>query len=87
MAKSGYQNRIELLQGPLDMLILKTLQWGEQPGYGISQAIRASSAEVLQMETGSLYPALHRVGGRGGDGAACGGGAVCGFAAVWGEGH
>jgi transcriptional regulator len=59
--KDGYQNRIELLQGTLDMLILKTLQWGEQHGYGISQAIRATSAEVLQVETGSLYPALHRL--------------------------
>jgi PadR family transcriptional regulator PadR len=61
MAKNDYQNRIELLQGTLDMLILKTLQWGEQHGYGISLAIRASSAEVLQVETGSLYPALHRL--------------------------
>ena len=62
MAKAnGYQNRIELLQGTLDMLILKTLQWGEQHGYGISQAIRAGSGEVLQVETGSLYPALHRL--------------------------
>jgi PadR family transcriptional regulator, regulatory protein PadR len=61
MAKSGYQNRIELLQGTLDMLVLKTLQWGDQHGYGISQAIRASSGEVLQVETGSLYPALHRL--------------------------
>ena len=61
MVKSGYQNRIELLQGTLDMLILKTLQWGEQHGYGISQAIRASSEDVLQVETGSLYPALHRL--------------------------
>ena len=43
------------------MLILKTLQWGEQHGYGISQAIRATSNEVLQVETGSLYPALHRL--------------------------
>ena len=59
--KSGYQNRIELLQGTLDMLILKTLQWGEQHGYGISQAIRTNSGEVLQVETGSLYPALHRL--------------------------
>jgi PadR family transcriptional regulator, regulatory protein PadR len=58
---SGYQNRIELLLGTLDMLILKTLQWGEQHGYGISQAIRAGSGEVLQVETGSLYPALHRL--------------------------
>ena len=61
MTKSSYENRIELLQGTLDMLILKTLQWGEQHGYGIGQAIRASSGEVLQVETGSLYPALHRL--------------------------
>jgi len=61
MAKSTYQNRIELLQGTLDMLILKTLQWGTQHGYGISQALRATSGEVLQVETGSLYPALHRL--------------------------
>ena len=60
-AKSSYQNRIEILQGTLDMLILKTLQWGEQHGYGISQAIRATSGDVLQVETGSLYPALHRL--------------------------
>jgi len=59
--KNGYENRIELVQGTLDMLILKTLQWGEQHGYGISQAIRATSSEVLQVETGSLYPALHRL--------------------------
>lgn len=56
-----YQNRIELLQGTLDMLILQTLQWGPQHGYGISQAIRLGSGEVLQVETGSLYPALHRL--------------------------
>jgi len=56
-----YQNRIELLQGTLDMLILQTLRWGPQHGYGIAQAIRAGSGDVLQVETGSLYPALHRL--------------------------
>ena len=60
-SKENYRNRIELLQGTLDMLILQTLQWGAQHGYGISQAIRASSGDVLQVETGSLYPALHRL--------------------------
>ncbi len=59
--KTRYQNRIELLQGTLDLLILQTLQWGAQHGYGISQAIRISSGEVLQVDTGSLYPALHRL--------------------------
>jgi PadR family transcriptional regulator, regulatory protein PadR len=56
-----YRNRIELLQGTLDMLILQTLQWGPQHGYAISQALRTKSGEVLQVETGSLYPALHRL--------------------------
>ncbi len=59
--KSRYQNRIELLQGTLDLLILQTLQWGPGHGYGISQAIRTNSGEVLQVDTGSLYPALHRL--------------------------
>src|SRR6185436_20537946 len=54
-------NRLELLQGTLDMLILRTLQWGPQHGHGIAQAIRANSGELLQVETGSLYPALHRL--------------------------
>jgi transcriptional regulator len=61
MAKEAYRNRIELLQGTLDLLILETLRWGSQHGYGISQAIRTRSGEVLQVETGSLYPALHRL--------------------------
>lgn len=62
MAKrEPYRNRIELLQGTLDMLVLQTLCWGPQHGYGIGQAIRAGSSEVLQVETGSLYPALHRL--------------------------
>jgi transcriptional regulator len=59
--KDRYQNRIELLQGTLDLLILQTLRWGPQHGYGINQAIRANSGEVLRVETGSLYPALHRL--------------------------
>jgi PadR family transcriptional regulator PadR len=59
--KRGYENRIELLQGTLDLLILQTLQWGPRHGYGVSQAIRAGSGEVLQVDTGSLYPALHRL--------------------------
>ncbi len=61
MRKTSYQNRIELLQGTLDMLILQTLQWGPQHGYGIGNAIRAHSGELLKIETGSLYPALHRL--------------------------
>ena len=65
MARRSSDDRLELLQGTLDMLILRTLQSGEQHGYGISQAIRAQSAEVLQVETGSLYPALHRLEERG----------------------
>ena len=62
MAKAArYQNRIELLQGTLDLLILQTLQWGPQHGYSISQTIRTDSGERLQVDTGSLYPALHRL--------------------------
>ena len=60
-----YQNRIELLQGTLDMLILQTLQWGPQHGHGIGLAIRASSLDVLQVDHGSLYPALHRLARQG----------------------
>jgi len=56
-----YRNRIELLQGTLDLLVLQTLQWGPQHGYGISQAIKTNSGEVLRVDTGSLYPALHRL--------------------------
>src|ERR1700744_3749776 len=59
--KNQYKNRIELLQGTLDMLILQTLQWGSQHGYGIVQALRLRSGDGLQVGTGQLYPALHRL--------------------------
>jgi transcriptional regulator len=59
--REPYKNPIELLQGTLDLLVLQTLTWGPQHGYGIGQAIRASSREALQVDTGSLYPALHRL--------------------------
>lgn len=62
MAKSEpYRNRVEIVQGTLDMLILRTLQWGPQHGHGIAVAIRSGSDEVLHVEHGSLYPALHRL--------------------------
>jgi transcriptional regulator len=61
MAKSSGPNREDLLQGTLDLLILRTLQWGPQHGHGISVAIRATSENVLQVDHGSLYPALHRL--------------------------
>jgi PadR family transcriptional regulator, regulatory protein PadR len=54
-----------LLQGTLEMLIMQTLRWGPQHGYGISQAIRSGSNELFQIETGSLYPALQRLEKRG----------------------
>jgi PadR family transcriptional regulator PadR len=55
------KSRIELLQGTLDFIILQTLRWGPRHGYGIAQMIRANSNDVLQVDTGSLYPALHRL--------------------------
>jgi len=53
--------KAELLQGTLDMLILQTLRRGPEHGHGIGQAIAARSDELLRIEAGSLYPALHRL--------------------------
>lgn len=54
-------DRLDLVKGTLDLLILRTLQWGPQHGHGIGQAIRNKSGDLLQVEHGSLYPALHRL--------------------------
>ena len=56
-----YQNRIELLQGTLDMLILRVASLGPIHGYAIAQRIQQISRDVLRVQQGSLYPALHRL--------------------------
>ena len=55
----------DTLRGTLDALILKTLSWGPRHGYAISRWLRDTSAEAIQVEEGSLYPALHRLERRG----------------------
>ena len=57
-------NRIELLQGTLDMLILRTLQSGPAHGHQIAKHIQRTTDDLLQVEHGSLYPALHRLEGK-----------------------
>ena len=59
------EDRIELLQGTLDLLILRTLLLGKAHGHAIAKAIEHNSEDVLQVEQGSLYPALHRLIKRG----------------------
>ncbi len=59
------REKVELLQGTLDVLILRTLRPGPQHGHAIARVIERSSADVLQVEQGSLYPALHRLIKRG----------------------
>src|ERR1039457_185009 len=59
------QDRIELLQGTLDLLILRTLLLAPAHGHAIAKAIERNSEDVLQVEQGSLYPALHRLIKRG----------------------
>src|SRR5262249_7898496 len=62
---SEEKERLELLQGTLDLLILRTLLLGPAHGHAIAKAIEFKSDEVLQVEQGSLYPALHRLIKRG----------------------
>ncbi len=61
MSTKEQKERLELLQGTLDLLILRTLQLGTMHGHAIAKAIEFRSDEVLQVEQGSLYPALHRL--------------------------
>jgi PadR family transcriptional regulator PadR len=58
-------SRLELLQGTLDLLILRTLLAGHSHGHAIAKHIQRTSEELLQVETGSLYPALHRLEAKG----------------------
>jgi transcriptional regulator len=64
-AASPHEDRIELLQGTLDLLILRTLLPGRAHGHAIAKTIERSSEDVLSVEQGSLYPALHRLIKRG----------------------
>jgi PadR family transcriptional regulator PadR len=59
------ESRIDLLQGTLDLLILRTLLFGPTHGHAIAKHIQRTSEELLQVETGSLYPALHRLEAQG----------------------
>ncbi|HLY43490.1 MAG TPA: PadR family transcriptional regulator [Terracidiphilus sp.] len=61
MSTKEQKERVELLQGTLDLLILRTLQRGAMHGHAIAKAIEFRSDDVLQVEQGSLYPALHRL--------------------------
>jgi transcriptional regulator len=65
LAKRAYSDSDDLLRGTLDLLILRTLQIGPQHGHGIGVAIAETSADVLLVDHGSLYPALHRLEKRG----------------------
>ena len=65
MSTQGARKRLELLQGTLDLLILRTLIFGSQHGQGIARAIQQTSEEELLVEHGALYPALQRLEDRG----------------------
>lgn len=63
--KRAASPRVDLLQGTLDLLILRTLRLGPNHGHAIARHIRHCSEDLLQVETGSLYPALHRLEAKG----------------------
>ena len=60
-----HERRLDLMQGTLDLLILRTLVFGPSHGHAIAKHVRVMSDDVLHLETGSLYPALHRLEGQG----------------------
>ena len=65
MSTKAHRDRVELLQGTLDLLILRTLRFGPSHGHAIAKHLRSVSDDVLRVETGSLYPALHRLEAQG----------------------
>jgi len=58
------RSSVDLLQGTLDLIVLKTLSWGPMHGFGIARWIQLTTEDVLQVEEGSLYPALYRMENR-----------------------
>ena len=65
MAERAEDEGLELLQGTVDVLILKTLSWGPRHGYAVARWLLDTSGELLRVEEGALYPALHRLERRG----------------------
>src|SRR5215475_10019538 len=59
------RSSVDLLQGTLDLIVLKTLSWGPMHGFGIARWIQRTTGDALQVEEGSLYPALYRMENRG----------------------